>query len=78
MIPALAAISGPIPTAKDVFLLKEWLAADADPRQPADASLAEGVSCDEAGCVAQAPTAASSRWRCGLTHWLTIASARRW
>src|SRR5882724_1215806 len=41
-------------TAKDVFLLKEWLAADADPRQPADASLAEGVSCDEAGCVAQA------------------------
>ncbi|HXL30296.1 MAG TPA: competence protein ComEC, partial [Bradyrhizobium sp.] len=40
-------------TAKDVFLLKEWLAADADPRQPTDASLAEGVSCDEAGCVAQ-------------------------
>ena len=40
-------------TAKDAFLLKEWLAADADPRQPTDASLAEGVSCDEAGCVAQ-------------------------
>ena len=40
-------------TAKDVFLLKEWLAADADPRQPTDASLAEGVSCDEAGCVEQ-------------------------
>jgi competence protein ComEC len=40
-------------TAKDAFLLKEWLAADADPRSPADASLAEGVSCDEAGCVAQ-------------------------
>src|SRR5712671_1626749 len=40
-------------TAKDVFLLKEWLAADADPRQPTDASLAEGVSCDEAGCVGQ-------------------------
>ena len=39
--------------AKDVFLLKEWLAADADPRQPTDASLVEGVSCDEAGCVAQ-------------------------
>src|SRR6266851_857863 len=34
-------------TAKDAFLLKEWLAADADGRQPADASLAEGVSCDE-------------------------------
>jgi competence protein ComEC len=40
-------------TAKDAFLLKEWLAADADPRLPADSSLAEGVSCDEAGCVAQ-------------------------
>src|SRR5258708_3619572 len=40
-------------TAKDAFLLKEWLAADADPRQPGDASLAEGVSCDEAGCVTQ-------------------------
>jgi competence protein ComEC len=37
-------------TAKDAFLLKEWLAADADGRQPADASLAEG-SCDEAGQV---------------------------
>jgi competence protein ComEC len=34
-------------TAKDAFLLKEWLAADADPRAPADASLADGVSCDE-------------------------------
>jgi competence protein ComEC len=32
---------------KDPFLVKEWLAADADPRQPADGSLAEGVSCDE-------------------------------
>jgi competence protein ComEC len=40
-------------TAKDGFLLKEWLAADADGRQPTDASLAEGVSCDEAGCVTQ-------------------------
>jgi len=36
-----------------LFLLKEWLAADADERQPADSSLAEGVSCDEAGCVMQ-------------------------
>jgi competence protein ComEC len=40
-------------TAKDTFLLKEWLAADADDRIPTDASLANGVSCDEAGCVAQ-------------------------
>ena len=42
-----------IRTAKDAFLLKEWLAADADPRPPEDASLADGVSCDEAGCVAE-------------------------
>src|SRR5712671_825539 len=40
-------------TAKDTFLVKEWLAADADPRQPGEASLADGVSCDEAGCVTQ-------------------------
>src|SRR6202158_131209 len=40
-------------TAKDTFQLKEWLAADADPRLPGDASLADGVSCDEAGCVTQ-------------------------
>jgi competence protein ComEC len=40
-------------TAKDGFLLKEWLAADADPRPAVDASLTEGVSCDDAGCVAQ-------------------------
>src|ERR1700733_14677052 len=38
-------------TAKDAFLLKEWLAADADPRLAADPLLAQGVSCDEAGCV---------------------------
>ena len=40
-------------TAKDAFLLKEWLAADADVRSPADSSLSEGVSCDETGCVTQ-------------------------
>ena len=40
-------------TAKDAFLVKEWLAANADPRLTADISLADGVSCDEAGCVAQ-------------------------
>ena len=32
---------------RDAFLLKEWLAADADPRAATDASLAEGVSCDD-------------------------------
>ncbi|MCA6114092.1 ComEC family competence protein [Bradyrhizobium sp. WSM 1738] len=36
---------------KDVFLLKEWLAADADARTAADASLTSGVSCDDSGCV---------------------------
>jgi competence protein ComEC len=42
-------------TARDTFLVKEWLAADADARLPGDVSLADGVSCDEAGCVAQLP-----------------------
>ncbi len=39
-------------TGKDAFLMREWLAADADARTAADASLADGVSCDDAGCVA--------------------------
>jgi len=38
-------------TGKDAFLVKEWLAADADPRTASDPSLNEGASCDEAGCV---------------------------
>ena len=38
---------------KDAFLVKEWLAADADPRAASDPSLNEGASCDEAGCVVQ-------------------------
>jgi competence protein ComEC len=37
--------------AKDVFLVKEWFAADADPRSTSDPSLTDGVSCDEMGCV---------------------------
>jgi competence protein ComEC len=40
-------------TAKDAFLVKEWLAADADARTATDATLADGVSCDESGCVTQ-------------------------
>ena len=40
-------------TAKDNFLVKEWLAADADARTPADSALGAGVSCDETGCVTQ-------------------------
>jgi competence protein ComEC len=40
-------------TAKDAFLVKEWLAADADARTASDPSLTEGASCDEMGCVMQ-------------------------
>ena len=36
---------------KDGFVLKEWLAADADRRDAGSRALADGVSCDEAGCV---------------------------
>ncbi|CAN5321838.1 ComEC/Rec2 family competence protein [soil metagenome] len=38
-------------SAKDTFLLKEWLAADADSRAPTDVALADGVACDDVGCV---------------------------
>jgi competence protein ComEC len=37
----------------DTFAVREWLAADADARTPKDASLGEGVTCDEIGCVAR-------------------------
>jgi competence protein ComEC len=40
-------------SAKDGFLVKEWLAADADGREFNDASVSDGVSCDDEGCVAQ-------------------------
>jgi competence protein ComEC len=40
-----------VKTAKDAFLVREWLAADADERSADDASLTDGVSCDEEGCV---------------------------
>jgi competence protein ComEC len=40
-------------TAKDAFLVKEWLAADADPRLPGDATLSDAVSCDDTGCVTE-------------------------
>jgi competence protein ComEC len=39
-------------TGNDVFLVKEWPAADADARVPGDPTLASGVSCDDQGCVA--------------------------
>ncbi|EGP07550.1 competence protein [Bradyrhizobiaceae bacterium SG-6C] len=38
---------------KDAFQSREWLAADADGRKPNDASLTDGVACDNAGCVVQ-------------------------
>jgi competence protein ComEC len=36
---------------RDTFALKDWLAADADPRDVKDKSLSEAVRCDPAGCV---------------------------
>jgi competence protein ComEC len=40
-------------TGKDAFLTREWLAADADARDAADPSLADGVSCDDGACVVE-------------------------
>lgn len=40
-------------TAKNTFVWREWLAADADPRVVTDLSVTQGVSCDEAGCVVE-------------------------
>ncbi len=37
----------------DTFPVREWLAADADARTVNDASLKDGVSCDEIGCVSR-------------------------
>jgi competence protein ComEC len=39
--------------AKDAFLVREWLAADADGRAATDPALSEGVSCDPDGCVVE-------------------------
>lgn len=38
-------------TGSDTFMLREWLAADADGRVAGDPSISDGVSCDEEGCV---------------------------
>jgi competence protein ComEC len=40
-----------VQTRKDVFLAKEWLAADADGRLVTDPSVTEGGACDAAGCA---------------------------
>ena len=36
---------------RDTFAVKEWLAADADARNPKDPTLHNGVRCDAAGCI---------------------------
>lgn len=40
-------------TASGAFAPRDWLAADGDPRPPAAPALADGFSCDPAGCVAR-------------------------
>jgi competence protein ComEC len=35
----------------DAFAFRAWLAADADPRDPNDKNLGNGIRCDEAGCI---------------------------
>lgn len=47
---------------KDAFLVREWLAADADARTADDATLGEGVSCDDNGCVTASPSGALVAW----------------
>ncbi|HEY5278861.1 MAG TPA: ComEC/Rec2 family competence protein [Pseudolabrys sp.] len=36
---------------RDSFAVKEWLAADADPRTPKDKTLQSGAHCDTVGCI---------------------------
>jgi competence protein ComEC len=38
---------------RDNFAVREWLAADADPRIVDDKALAKGVACDDIGCIAR-------------------------
>ena len=47
---------------KDAFLVREWLAADADARTGDDATLGEGVSCDDNGCVTASRGGALVAW----------------
>jgi competence protein ComEC len=37
----------------DTFATREWLAADADARGVKDESLTQGITCDDAGCIAR-------------------------
>jgi competence protein ComEC len=36
---------------RDAFTVREWLAADADPRTPRDKTLEKDVRCDDEGCI---------------------------
>jgi competence protein ComEC len=38
-------------TGSDTFAIQQWLAADADARSAKDKELAEGIRCDDAGCI---------------------------
>jgi competence protein ComEC len=40
-----------VKSGSDVFAWREWLAADADARNPKDPTLGEGIRCDARGCV---------------------------
>jgi competence protein ComEC len=40
-----------VKSGNDVFAVREWLAADGDPRPPKDTTLGNGIRCDEAGCI---------------------------
>jgi competence protein ComEC len=47
---------------KDAFLVREWLAGDADARTADDATLGAGVSCDDNGCVTASAGGALVAW----------------
>jgi len=40
-----------VQSSADTFALREWLAADGDARGPKDSTLANGLACDEVGCI---------------------------
>jgi competence protein ComEC len=42
-----------VKSGSNIFAFREWLAADADARNPNDKTLANGIRCDEAGCIGQ-------------------------
>jgi competence protein ComEC len=42
-------------TGRDVFTVREWLAADGDARPPTDTELGAGFRCDTSGCIARLP-----------------------